>query len=181
MTEVLCGGFILQKIVLFSFSTYHDMKPLLLVFFILLTSCDYFQSKKVTTEQLLEEEIQAINWNDVDEYPTFSDCDGVITHQEKKACFENYFYDLLTSQLKNQKIIVTEDISDTVILKIHIDKTGQFSIKSIDMDALTQAQIPKLESILRHSFDSLPKIHPAIKRSQQVATEFSLPVIININ
>ena len=157
------------------------MKPFLLIFFILLTSCDYFQSKKVSTEQLLEEEMQAINWNDVDDYPTFSDCEKLSTNQEKKACFENYLHDLLTSHLENQKIIVTEDVSDTVILKIHIDKTGQFSIKNIDMDSITKAQIPELDSILRHSFDSLPKIYPAIKRSQQVATEFSLPVIVNIN
>ena len=157
------------------------MKLFLLVFFILLTSCDYFQSKKVSTEQLLEEEMQAINWNDVDDYPTFSDCDELSTNQEKKTCFETYLYDLLTSHLKHQKIVVTEDVSDTVILKIHIDKTGHFSIKNIDMDSMTKAQIPQLDSILRHSFDSLPKIYPALKRSQQVATEFSLPVIVNIN
>ena len=157
------------------------MKRLLLVFFIILTSCDYFQSKKVSTEQLLEEEMQAINWNDVDDYPTFADCDNVFTHQEKKACFENHLYEMLTSHLEHQKIVVTEDVSDTVILKIHINKTGGFSIKNIDMDSLTKAQIPQLDSILRHSFDSLPKIYPAIKRSQQVATEFSLPVIVHIN
>nr|WP_236027431.1 hypothetical protein [Gelidibacter pelagius] len=125
--------------------------------------------------------MQAINWNDVDEYPTFSDCDTATTNQEKKACFENHLHELLTSHLEKQIIIVTEDVSDTVLLKIHIDKTGQFSIRNIDMDAMTKAQIPHLDSILRHSFDSLPKIYPAIKRSQQVATEFSLPVIVNIN
>ncbi|WP_299399028.1 hypothetical protein [uncultured Gelidibacter sp.] len=157
------------------------MKPFLLVFLILLTSCDYFQSKKVSTEQLLEEEIQAINWNDVDDYPTFSDCDDATTNQEKKACFESYLHDLLASHLGKQKIVVTDDVSDTVVLKIHIDKKGQFSIRNIDMDSMTKAQIPQLDSILRHSFDSLPKIYPAIKRSQQVATEFSLPVIVNIN
>jgi len=157
------------------------MKPFLLVFLILLTSCDSFQSKKVSTEQLFEEEMQAINWNDVDDYPTFSDCDSANTTQEKKACFEGYLHNVLASNLSNQKIIVTDDVSDTVVLKIHIDKTGQFSIKTIDMDSMTQAQIPQLDSILRHSFDSLPKIYPAIKRSQQVATEFSLPVIVNIN
>ncbi|WP_317192719.1 hypothetical protein [Gelidibacter pelagius] len=135
----------------------------------------------MSPEQLLEEEMQAINWNDVDEYPTFSDCDTATTNQEKKACFENHLHELLTSHLEKQIIIVTEDVSDTVLLKIHIDKTGQFSIRNIDMDAMTKAQIPHLDSILRHSFDSLPKIYPAIKRSQQVATEFSLPVIVNIN
>lgn len=157
------------------------MKRFLFVFLILLTSCDYFQSKKVSTQQLLEEEMQAINWNDVDDYPTFSHCDAATTNAEKKACFENHLYTLLTTHLEEQHIVVTDDVSDTVVLKIHIDKTGHFSIKAIDMDEVTRDQIPQLDSILRHSFDSLPKIYPAIKRSQQVATEFSLPVIVNIN
>lgn len=157
------------------------MKRFLFVFFIILTSCEYFQSKKVSSEQLLEEEMQAINWNDVDDYPSFADCENLSSTVEKKACFENYLHDLLTSHLSSQKIVVTEDVSDTVTLKIHIDKTGQFSIRTIDMDSMTKSQIPELDSILRHSFDSLPKIYPAIKRSQQVATEFSLPVIVNIN
>lgn len=157
------------------------MKPFLLVFLIILTSCDYFQSKKVSTEHLLEEEVQAINWNDVDDYPTFSNCDEATTNQEKKACFEDYLHNLMASHLGTQNIVVTDDVSDTVFLKIHIDKKGHFSIGIIEMDSITQAQIPQLDSILRHSFDSLPKIYPAIKRSQQVATEFSLPIIVNIN
>lgn len=157
------------------------MKRFLFVLLIILTSCDYFQAKKVSSEQLLEEEIQAINWNDVDDYPTFSDCENLSSASEKKACFENYLHDLLVSNLSQQTIVVTDDVSDTVTLKIHIDKTGQFSVLNIDMDSMTKAQIPELDSILRHSFDSLPKIYPALKRSQQVATEFSLPVIVNIN
>jgi hypothetical protein len=76
---------------------------------------------------------------------------------------------------------VTEDISDTVLLKIHIDNKGNFTLKDIVSSEITKAQIPQLDSLLRHSFDSLPKIYPAIKRSQQVATEFNLPIVVNIN
>jgi hypothetical protein len=150
------------------------------VFCILLTSCNYFNTKKVYTEDILNEEMQSINWKDVDEYPTFSTCDSTATNLDKKACFERQLRDLLNTQLSRQNIVVTEDVNDTITLKIHIDNQGNFAIKNIEMKALTQAQIPQLDSILRHSFDSLPKIYPAIKRSQQVATEFSLPVIIDI-
>lgn len=146
----------------------------------LLTSCNYFSTKKVYTEDLLNEEMQSINWNDVDEYPTFSTCDSTATNLDKKACFERQLRDLLNAQLSKQNIVVTEDVNDTITLKIRIDNQGHFAIKNIEMKALTQTQIPQLDSILRHSFDSLPKIYPAIKRSQQVATEFSLPVVIDI-
>lgn len=152
----------------------------LFIFVFTLTSCEYFKTKKVYTEDILEEELQAINWNDVDEYPTFSTCDATATNLDKKTCFESLLHEALNANLKRQNIIVTEDVTDTVVLKIHIDKQGNFSIKDIVSREFTRSQIPQLDSILRSSFDSLPQIYPAIKRSQHVATEFSLPVVINI-
>ncbi len=155
------------------------MKRLILIaILVVLTSCDYFNKKKIDTKEILNEELKSINWNDVDEYPTFSICDS---SDNKKTCFEEVLRDRLNEQLSRQNIIVTEDISDTILLKIHIDNKGNFTIKDIVSSEVTKAQIPKLDSLLRHSFDSLPKIYPAIKRSQQVATEFNLPVVVYIN
>ncbi len=155
------------------------MKRLILIaILVVLTSCDYFNKKKIDTKEILEEELKSINWNDVDEYPTFSICDSSAN---KKTCFEDVLRNRLNKNLSKQNIIVTEDVSDTILLKIYIDNKGNFSIKDIVSSEMTKAQIPQLDSLLRHSFDSLPKIYPAIKRSQQVATEFNLPVVVNIN
>lgn len=156
------------------------MKQIFVIFLVFLISCDSFQSKKVSSDTLLEEEIQAINWNEVDEYPSFAECEDFNSQSDKKACFENYLYERLNTQLAKQKIIVNEDVSDTVQLKIRIDKEGEFSIASLEIDSLTSSQIPQLDSIIRHSFDNLPEIYPAIKRSQPVNSEFVLPIIINI-
>lgn len=155
------------------------MKRLILIaILVFLTSCDYFNKKKIDTKEILDEELKSINWNDVDEYPTFTICDS---SDNKKVCFEDVLRNRLNEQLSKQNIVVTEDVSDTILLKIHIDNKGNFSIKDIISSDVTKAQIPQLDSLLRHSFDSLPKIYPAIKRSQQVATEFNLPVVVNIN
>ncbi|HNU59349.1 MAG TPA: hypothetical protein PKI08_05310, partial [Aquaticitalea sp.] len=83
--------------------------------------------------------------------------------------------------LAGQNIVVTEDVSDTILLKLHIDNLGVLTLKNIEMTAMTRTQIPHLDSLLAHGFDSLPKIFPAIKRGQQVATEFQLPVVIKIH
>ena len=167
-----------KKIVLFRFISI-TMKRLILVLSILFfVSCDYFVKKKIDTKTIVNDELKSINWNDVDEYPTFSICDST---NNKKECFQNVLRDRLNAKLSNQNIVVTEDVNDTILLRIYIDSEGVFSIKSIECSDITKAQIPQLDSLLRHSFDSLPKIFPAIKRSQQVATEFSLPVIVNIN
>ena len=143
-------------------------------------SCDFFNKKKVYSEDLLENELEMFTWNDVDEYPSFASCDSTTGKENKKQCFENTLRDILNSNLSQYRIIVSEAVEDTVQLKITIDKDGNFSINSIKSSLLTQQEIPQLDSLLRRSLDSLPKIFPAIKRSQQVTTEFSLPVIIKI-
>ncbi len=155
------------------------MKRLLLIVILaMLSACDEFNKKKIDTKEILDEELKSINWNDVDEYPTFTICDSSDT---KKTCFEDVLRNQINNYLSKQNIVVTEDISDTILLKIHIDNKGNFTLKNIVSRDKTKSQIPQLDSLLRHSFDSLPKIYPAIKRSQQVATEFNLPVVVTIN
>ena len=158
------------------------MKYLILVgFFLVVTSCNYFEKKKVYTEDILEVELETFNWNDVDEYPSFSSCDTTSGRENKRQCFENTILNILNTNLSQQNIIVSNDVYDTIVLKITVDNKGNFNIDEVKISEFTKGQIPKIDSLLIHSFDSLPKIYPAIKRSQQVTTQFSLPVIVRID
>ena len=158
------------------------MKPLFIVCCLLaFTSCNYFEKKKVYTKDIVEEELQTFNWNDVDEYPTFVSCDTASGKENKKRCFENTLLKILNKNLSEQIIVVNEDVNDTIILRVTIDNQGNFKVNNIESNEHTKAQIPQIDSLLIHSFDSLPKIYPAIKRSQQVTTQFSLPVVVRIN
>lgn len=132
------------------------------------------------TEDILEEQLQTFNWKDVDEYPSFESCESANGKEQKKTCFENTLRNILNTKLSEYKILVSEEINDTVQLKITIDNKGQFFIDDIISNEITRTQIPQLDSLLRKSLDSLPKIFPAIKRSQQVKTQFVFPVIIKI-
>ena len=170
-----------KKIVLFEFS-FIFMKRISLIFFVVvLTSCNYFEKKKVYSKDILEEELQTFNWNEVDEYPTFESCDDTLGKENKKQCFEKTVLKILNHRLSQQSIIVTEDVNDTILLTITIDNNGKFNVDDIKSSELTKTQIPKIDSLLIQCFDSLPKIYPAIKRSQQVTTQFSLPVVVKIN
>ena len=51
-------------------------------------SCNYFDAKKVSADDILEEELQTFTWNEVDEYPSFEMCDSLSSKAEKKQCFE---------------------------------------------------------------------------------------------
>ncbi|MCT4630134.1 hypothetical protein [Winogradskyella sp.] len=148
---------------------------------ILLTSCNYFEKQKVNSEDLLEEELQTFNWNDVDTYPTFDSCNSITAKQESKMCFQNSILFHVNDFLGRQKIVVSEDVNDTIRLKLIIDNNGRLEIEHISIKPETQNQIPHIDSLLRQSLKGIPRIYPAIKRGQQVTTAFELPVIVRID
>ena len=133
------------------------------------------------SKDILKEDLQTFNWNEVDEYPTFAVCDKVSTKAQKKNCFESTLTTYITSQLTNEIIVVTQDINDTIMVTFQISKKGELSVKDIKNSDLITAQIPKMDMFLKEGLKYLPKIFPAIKRSQPVKTEFKLPVVINVN
>lgn len=161
---------------------YKHMKQLYAFLLVLtLTSCEYFNVKKTTSEAILKEELQTFNWNDVDVYPTFSTCDSVESKNEKTACFTEVLTTHILGFLQNKNIIVTHHITDTINIKLRVSETGDLSLLNIKADSLIIKEIPNLEALIYSSLDSLPKVFPAIKRGQQVKTEFELPIIIYAN
>ncbi|REE27675.1 hypothetical protein DFQ09_101510 [Winogradskyella pacifica] len=145
------------------------------------TSCNYFEKKKVYPEDLLEEELQTFNWNEVDTYPMFTNCDSLTEKEDRKVCFQNTLISSVNEFLKAQNLVVSNDVNDTITLKIKIDKTGFLEVESIKIHPETIQEIPEIDSLLRRSLKGVPKIYPAIKRNQQVTTAFELPVIVRIN
>ena len=148
---------------------------------VLLTSCEYFNVKKTSPEAILNEELEAFNWNDVDEYPTFALCDSLSTKQEKQQCFTSTLTGHIFKYLQEEIIVVTQDINDTINLKLQVSETGAITILETKVDSLITQEIPNINDLLAKSLDTLPKIFPAIKRGQQVTTEFKLPIIISVN
>jgi len=146
----------------------------------MLTSCEYFNVKKTSSEAILKEELQTFNWNEVDKYPTFSICDSLVSKPESKQCFEHVLTSHITTFLQKETIIVTQDIQDTIGLQFQVSENGVLSLMQIDVDSLTNSEIPNIKVMLSQSLDSLPEIFPALKRGQQVKTEFKLPIIISV-
>ena len=146
-----------------------------------LVSCEYFNVKKTSSEAILSEELETFDWTEVDEYPTFSACDSLTTKHEKKQCFERVLNTHIAQYLQQERIIVTRDIDDTIELQFQVSEKGTLTLLDARIDSLTTAEIPNIKTLLTQSLDSLPRIFPAIKRGQQVRTEFKLPIIIKVN
>ncbi|GGD21513.1 hypothetical protein [Hyunsoonleella pacifica] len=144
-------------------------------------SCDYFNVKKTTPEAILKEDLKTFNWDEVDMYPSFSQCDTIIAKTNKKVCFESTLYAKMSTYLQQQNIVVTKDVNDTLMLKLRVSKKGIITLIGAEMDSLTKQEIPNLEKMLLKSLEQLPNITSAIKMSQPVRTEFELPLIIKVN
>lgn len=151
------------------------------IFCLIFTSCDYFNVKKTSSDQILKDELQSFNWNDVDEFPTFSSCDSSSTKQGKKHCFESTLANYILTELSQEKMIVSHDLNDTIIIDFRLSAKGEISIINIKIEEETARILPNLEEQLKLSINSLPEIFPAIKRGQQVTTQFKLPLIIKAN
>lgn len=147
---------------------------------VLLTSCNYFEQKKVYSEDLVEEELKSISFNDVDDFPSFENCDDISNKADRKRCFETTLISHVNTYLTEQTIIVSKDLTDTVSITFEVAKTGDIEIVEVDMNSESRLQIDALDSLIHHSIKTLPKIYPAIKRGQAVKTRFKLPIVIDI-
>jgi len=143
-----------------------------------LTSCNYFDVKKTSSEEILKEEMQTFDWNEVDVFPAFASCDSSSTVQERKLCFQNTLINHIQNNLSKEKMIVSTDLSDTIIIDFKLSNKGVISIINLKVQKETLEALPSITNQINTAIDSLPKIYPAIKRGQLVTTQFKLPIVI---
>ena len=156
------------------------MKKTLLLFFLpfLFVSCEEFQTRKITSEEILSEETRDFNWHEVDQYPAFAECRNITEVEAAKACFGNKVSQYFFSRLEAKQPVVTTEIDDTLYLYLKISEEGNPVIDSMEIDSIVLDQLPEIRNWLTQSVDSLPKIYPATKRGIPVKTTFRMPVVI---
>jgi hypothetical protein len=150
----------------------------LILFNLFFTSCQFFDKKVPDENELLNKQLKEINWKEVDELPSVSDCETIGDENARKQCF----FDFLTATIEQRLAIDTLRTMypqlDTIEVKVtvfpdsRIDFEPQFPKDSVAYDTI------RIDSILRARLIDFPKINPAIKRGIPVKTQFVLPVII---
>ena len=153
----------------------------LLAFALCLTGCKDLETKKVSSEVLAEEELKAINMNEVDEYPSFATCDSIEDQEARYQCFKTELALNFQRQLSNKTIIVESELNDTIWLYLSITELGDLSIDRTEIPDTIAVQLPELERWLKDSLDSLPQISAANKRGIPVKTAFKMPVIVKVD
>lgn len=145
------------------------------------TACKKFETKKITTESVLKEELQAITWNDVDTYPVFKTCDSLSEKEILKSCFEKTLSTAVYNAINKISKPVPITISDTIPVYVTITKDASLAIKKIEIDSIINIHFPEIKSQIYHSIDSLKLIAPAYKRGIPVNTTFILPIVVVTN
>ncbi|MCW5518570.1 hypothetical protein J1N09_01875 [Aureitalea sp. L0-47] len=151
--------------------------PILSLLF-LLTSCQFFETEKISSETFYEQDIKTIDWNDVDQYPAFPNCTDLIDKEEQKRCFSDEIRNAL-SGIKNETAIgLDATFIDTIWVRLHVSETSKLSVTEIEMDSLLTRYFPNFKSEVIRRIDSLQLVEPANKKGVPVKTEFSLPIVI---
>ncbi len=151
-----------------------------LLLFLSFTSCQYFEKQVPSEKELLQKELKAINWKEVDEYPSFTDCDKLTDKKQRQQCFFEYLTQLIQDKLEVDTLSVLYPELDTIEVKVTVfpDSKMQFE-PQYPKDSVAYDTI-KIDSILHARLVDFPKVNPAIKQGIPVKTQFILPVIIKV-
>lgn len=145
---------------------------------IALTSCSYFEKQIPDENELLQKELKAINWDQVDEYPSIEACDQLTDAQLRKQCFFEFLSNTIQQKLNTDTLMVLYPELDTIEVKVTINPNTTLAFEPLFPKDSTSYDTQKMDSILRARLIDLPKVNPAIKRGLPVKTQFILPVII---
>jgi hypothetical protein len=148
--------------------------------FLFFNSCQYFEKQVPLQKELLQKELKAINWKEVDEYPSFADCDKVDNKTERQQCFFQYLTELIQDKLNGDTLSVLYPELDTIEVKVTIYPNAKMKFEpQFPKDSVAYDTI-KIDSILNARLIGFPKVNPAIKRGIPVKTQFILPVILKV-
>lgn len=156
------------------------MKQFLFIFLICcLWSCKNFETKKLSSEAIVEEEMQHIDWKNLDSYPSFQYCEKEYqTTEDKKQCFKEEISKHIFEVLAQHEVALKDSIREVLELKIRISSQGDPTLEKVKISRKLIEQIPELENWLHDAIESLPEIYPAEKRGVNVSAEFKLPMVI---
>ncbi|MBC9798442.1 hypothetical protein [Sinomicrobium weinanense] len=143
-----------------------------------ISSCNR-NKEKIAADQLVRDEIENINWNEIDRYPMFDTCDETANKEQQKQCFERTFIQHLYAGIEDQQVAMHGRVSDTVYVRFLISNTGKVSVSEIEQSDRIEKRLPDLDSIIDVSLTKMPGLYPALKRNIPVATKYRLPIVLD--
>ena len=161
-------------------------KILLSILCISLYACQESKSAEpeITQEEVDKQEAQkrlADLGDEVDEYPSFKECESITTKDEKLKCFTDRLSKAYQEALNSQKLAIGGALSDTIKVTLVVSNEGVLSVKSVEASDNTLELLPDLEKILKDKTAGFEFVLPPAKKNQvSVTTEYVLPLVIDV-
>ena len=130
-------------------------------------------------QKMAAERFEALG-KELDENPSFKECEDIATKDEKLKCFTGNLSKLYQEMLNSQKLAIGDALSDTVKVTLLINNEGMISVKEVEMSEKTKELLPSLEDLLRSETEKFSPIIPAKKNQVNVSSEFVLPLMIDV-
>lgn len=154
-------------------------KICLFVLFPLFAGCQYIE-KTPSKDAMLDKEMQAVDWSEVDEYPSIDDCETLRDKNERRHCFFEFLTQQIQQKLAVDTLAVMYPKLDTIEVKVTVfpDSTLGFE-PNLRKDSLLY-DTKRIDSILHARLVDFPKVSPAIKRGIPVKSQFLLPILLKM-
>jgi hypothetical protein len=153
---------------------------LLFLIFIFFHSCQYFDKKVPSEKELLQKELKAINWKEVDEYPSLVDCEKIDNKPQRQQCFFDCMSQLIQEKLSLDTLSVLYPELDTIEVKVTVFPNAALQFEPQFVKDSVAYNKQKIDSILKSRLVDFPKINPALKHGIPVKTQFIIPVILKM-
>ncbi|KGO79866.1 hypothetical protein ABS768_06395 [Flavobacterium sp. ST-75] len=147
---------------------------------LLLGSCQYFDKKVPSEEELLQKRRAEINMDEVSSYPSIGECDSVMDKEQKKECFFSSMTRLVQERLDADTLLLLYPEIDTIQLKVTIFPDATLAFETEFPKDSVGYDRTKIDSLLRSRLSDFPAVEPASKEGIPVKSQFILPVIINV-
>ena len=144
-------------------------------------SCSFFSSQEARTNKIVAKEMERIDWNALDHYPLFPECDELMTKPTQKKCFENTIIRYLTEKINGYNLELLDSLQTVVHMDLLVDSEG--TIRMVDMERNNEvlAQLPDFNRLIQREINALPQVEPALKRGVPVNVKFRIPIELNTN
>ncbi len=139
-------------------------------------SCTFFETKKVDENLLFEEELKALNLEEVDVYPSFETCSTNETTYENKECLQKVLTTYLVNQLQGHPKEISSFYKQELFFHFTVHSNADFVLDSVVSP--TNASTDFVSLIAKLNMAQLPTLIPAQKRGIPVTISFSVPVVV---
>lgn len=144
---------------------------------VLVQACQFFEAKVLDEQQLLEERLNQVNWNEVTVYPSLPTCNKYYDKEQKKTCFFTSMQKLLQEKIQPDTLSFLQQKTDTLWVKVTIKPDATLTFEP-QIENFQESEKATLLELIKAQLVDFPAIEPAQKEGIPVTTQFLLPIVV---